>query len=105
MIHLDVLNNDGHELSLKWRRDVDFKLFQKQKAVRVGPHPIINLTGQGRGQIALNLFNVTDHELLVRVTADFSRLSYHPKYLSSGTCFVACCHRSPRLRLNRWIRI
>ncbi len=57
MIHLDVLDNDGKNLSLRWRKEVDFRLFQKRKAVRVGPRPLVSLRGDNRRQIALNVHN------------------------------------------------
>ena len=57
MIHFDALTNDGRQLSLQWRKEIDFTLFQKSKAVRVGPHPILSLRGDGTKQIVTNIYN------------------------------------------------
>jgi hypothetical protein len=57
MIHLDVLDNNGRQLTLRWRKEIDARLFQKRKAVRVGPRPIVSLRGEREKEIALNVYN------------------------------------------------
>ena len=57
MIHFDALANDGKQLSLNWRKEIDFNVFQKRKAVRVGPHPIVSLRDGDAKQIAVNVYN------------------------------------------------
>ena len=62
--HVDVLEFDpgrpeGERLSVKWRRDIEQNIDERKKWPQVGPRPLANLTGDGRPEIVLNLFNDT----------------------------------------------
>lgn len=57
--HLDVVDYEGGELKLLWRRDIDPDLESRSKSVRVGPEPIQDVDGDGRFEVLVNLFNET----------------------------------------------
>ena len=63
--HIDVLEFDparpeSERLSVKWRRDIEQDIERREKWPQVGPHPVIDVTGDGCPEIVLNLFNDTD---------------------------------------------
>ncbi len=62
MIHMNVLENREGKLSLKWRKEVEFQLFGKRKALRPGPTPLVDLDGDGRLELLVNLFNDSGDE-------------------------------------------
>ncbi|MFQ6096315.1 MAG: FG-GAP repeat domain-containing protein, partial [Armatimonadota bacterium] len=55
--HVDVVDYEGGELRLLWRRDIDPDLTVREKSVRVGPDPIVDVDGDGRWELVFNLFN------------------------------------------------
>ena len=55
--HMDVIDNDGAQLSLLWRRDIEAHIGAKQKSVRVGPDPLFDVTGDGRPELVFSLYN------------------------------------------------
>ncbi len=60
--HLDVLNYDpkkpeAERLSVRWRRDIEQNIEERRKWPQIGPHPVLDLTGDTRPEIVLNLFN------------------------------------------------
>ena len=62
--HIDVLNFDPKKpeperLSVRWRRDIETDIEERRKWPQVGPHPVVDVTGDGRPEIVLNLFNGT----------------------------------------------
>src|SRR3990172_9530344 len=62
--HVDVLEFDpgraeAERLSVKWRRDVEENIAERKKWPQVGPRPLADVTGDGRPEIVLNLFNDT----------------------------------------------
>ena len=62
--HIDVLEFDpgrseAERLSVKWRRDIEQNIDERKKWPQVGPRPLVDVTGDGRPEIALNLFNDT----------------------------------------------
>lgn len=62
--HIDVLEFDpsrpeAERLSVKWRRDIEPNIEQRQKWPQVGPRPLADVTGDGRPEIVVNLFNDT----------------------------------------------
>ena len=62
--HIDVLEFDparpeSERLSVKWRRDIEQDIERREKWPQVGPHPVIDVTGDGCPEIVLNLFNDT----------------------------------------------
>ena len=62
--HIDVLEFDrerpeAERLSVKWRRDIEQKIEDRQKWPQVGPRPMADVTGDGRPEIVVNLFNDT----------------------------------------------
>ena len=60
--HIDVLDNDGKQLKVLWRKDIEPTIIRKQKITRPGPNPIADVDGDGRHEIILNLYNDTgDH--------------------------------------------
>ncbi|MDO8629569.1 MAG: hypothetical protein Q7R41_03680, partial [Phycisphaerales bacterium] len=54
-----VLNNDGKQLTLQWRKEIEATIIRKVKVTRPGPNPLSDLDGDGRIEITLNLFNDT----------------------------------------------
>lgn len=60
--HVDVVDYEGGELKLLWRRDIDPNLESRAKSVRVGPDPILDVDGDGRFELVFNLFNDTGDE-------------------------------------------
>ncbi len=62
--HVDVLELDpnrpeAERLSVKWRRDIEQNIDERKKWPQVGPRPLADVTGDGRPEIVLNLFNDT----------------------------------------------
>jgi len=57
--HVDVLDNDGKELSVLWRRDIEPIIGAKEKSVRVSPGPVFDANGDGRLELVFNLFSDT----------------------------------------------
>ncbi|MGC8639334.1 MAG: FG-GAP repeat domain-containing protein [Isosphaeraceae bacterium] len=62
--HIDVLDYDrgrpeAQRLRVKWRRDVETDIEKRVKWPQVGPHPLADVTGDGRPEIVFNLFNDT----------------------------------------------
>jgi hypothetical protein len=62
--HIDVLTFDptkpeGDRLAVKWRRDIETDIEKREKWPRIGPHPVIDVTGDGRPDIVVSLFNDT----------------------------------------------
>lgn len=62
--HIDVLAFDpakpeAKRLSVLWRRDIETDIATRRKWPQVGPNPVIDVTGDGRPEIVLNLFNDT----------------------------------------------
>ena len=55
--HLDVLDNDGKNLSVLWRKDLESTIMRKDKITRPGPNPIADLDGDQRPEITFNFFN------------------------------------------------
>ncbi len=62
--HIDVLNFDptrpeADRLSVRWRRDIEQNIEERKKWPQVGPHPLVDVMGDGRPELVLNLFNDT----------------------------------------------
>jgi hypothetical protein len=62
--HIDVLEFDpqrpeAERLSVRWRRDIEQNIDERAKWPQVGPRPLADVTGDGRPEIVLNLFNDT----------------------------------------------
>ncbi len=62
--HIDVLEFDParpetERLSVKWRRDIEQNIEEREKWPQVGPHPLADVNGDGRPELVLNLFNDT----------------------------------------------
>jgi len=60
--HLDVLNYDPKKpeterLSVRWRRDIEQNIEERKKWPQVGPRPLVDVTGDGRPEMLINLFN------------------------------------------------
>jgi hypothetical protein len=60
--HIDVLDYDrarpeAERLRVQWRRDIEQDIEQRAKWPQVGPHPLADVTGDGRPELVLNLFN------------------------------------------------
>jgi hypothetical protein len=58
-MHLDVVLNEGDHLRLLWRRDIEHDIQSKQRIIRPGPNPVLDINGDGRKEIIANLFNDT----------------------------------------------
>ena len=62
--HVDVLKYDptqpeAKRLSVKWRRDIETNIEEREKWPQIGPHPLADVNGDGRPELILNLFNDT----------------------------------------------
>jgi len=62
--HIDVLNYDPRKpepqrLSVRWRRDLEENIDERKKWPQVGPHPVVDVTGNSNPELVLNLFNDT----------------------------------------------
>jgi hypothetical protein len=60
--HFDVLEFDRgkpepQRLSVKWRRDIETAIENRTKWPQVGPRPVVNVTGDARPEIVVNMFN------------------------------------------------
>ena len=107
--HIDVLDYDRtrperDRLSVKWRRDIEQDIQERRKWPQVGPHPLADITGDGRPEIVLNLFNDTGdgqwHAVVLDASSGKSLLDLPRQYLQ-GTADVdgdgdSSCSRSGR---------
>ncbi len=62
--HFDVLDYDPTRpepgrLSVKWRRDIEKNIEERRRWPQIGPRPLADVNGDGRPEIAVNLFNDT----------------------------------------------
>ena len=57
--HIDALDNNGKDLRVLWRKDIEPTIIRKEKITRPGPNPIADIDGDGRAEIVLNLYNDT----------------------------------------------
>jgi outer membrane protein assembly factor BamB len=62
--HIDVLDYDpmkpeAERLSVRWRREIEPDISERKKWPRLGPHPVVDVTGDRRPEIVFNLFNDT----------------------------------------------
>ena len=60
--HIDLLNYDpkkpeAERLSVRWRRDWEQNIEERKKWPQIGPHPVVDVIGDARPEIVLNLFN------------------------------------------------
>ena len=95
--HIDVLDYDRRRpererLSVKWRRDIEQNIEERQKWPQVGPHPLADVDGHGRpDRIVLNLFNDTGdgqwHAVVLDATTGKSLLDLPRRFLQ-GTADV-----------------
>ena len=58
--HIEVLDNDGKNLQVLWKRDIEPSVTIKQTITRPGPNPIADVDGDGMPEIVINLFNYTE---------------------------------------------
>ena len=49
--HIEVIDNEGKDLKVLWRKDLETNLTCKRKALKVGPYPVIDIDGDGRLEI------------------------------------------------------
>ena len=56
-MHVDVVRNEGSDLRLLWRREIEKDIQSKNIIVRPGPNPVFDINGDGRKEIVFNLFN------------------------------------------------
>ncbi|MHC4176439.1 MAG: FG-GAP repeat domain-containing protein, partial [Planctomycetota bacterium] len=73
--HVDVLEFDParperERLSVKWRRDIEQNIDERKKWPQVGPRPVADVTGDGRPEIVINLFNDTGDDQWHAVVLD-----------------------------------
>jgi len=91
--HIDVLNFDPtkpekERLSVRWRRDVESAIEDRTKWPQVGPHPVVDATGDARLELVLNLFNDTGDGQWHAVVLDGStgaQLADFPRRFVQGT--------------------
>ena len=62
--HIDVLNYDlkqpeARRLAVRWRRDLEQNIEERKKWPQIGPRPVVDVMGDARPEIVLNLFNDT----------------------------------------------
>ena len=62
--HFDVLDYDPGKpepdrLSVRWRRDIETNIEERNKWPQIGPRPVVDVTGDLRPEIVLNLYNDT----------------------------------------------
>ncbi|MEW6749739.1 MAG: hypothetical protein AB1505_02025 [Candidatus Latescibacterota bacterium] len=57
--HMALLDNDGRELNLLWRKEVELKIESKQKILRPRWDALQDLDGDGRFEVVTNLYNDT----------------------------------------------
>jgi hypothetical protein len=60
--HLDVLDYDpakpeSERLSVKWRREVEKDIEERQRWPQIGPRPLADVTADGLAEIVISLFN------------------------------------------------
>jgi hypothetical protein len=55
--HMEMIDNDGKDLKLLWRKEIELKVENKQKIVRPRWDPLQDLDGDGRFDLVVNLYN------------------------------------------------
>jgi hypothetical protein len=94
--HIDVLDYDpkkpeGQRLSVRWRRDIEQNIEERKKWPQIGPHPVVEVTGDARPEIVLNLFNDSgdgEWHVVVLNAASGKQLSDLPRRFLQGTADV-----------------
>jgi outer membrane protein assembly factor BamB len=94
--HMDVLKYDprkpeAQRLSVLWRRDIETDISQRRKWPQIGPEPVVNVTGDARPELVLNLFNDTGDgqwHAVVLDAATGKSLCDMPKRFCQGTADV-----------------
>ncbi len=123
--HIDVLEFEPHRpeaerLSVKWRRDIEQDIEKRSKWPQVGPRPVVDVTGDGRPEIVVNIFNdqgdsqwhVTVLDAATGETkADLPRHYFlgaaqladrHPAWLFVTSTNGIVVHRAGRIELVEW---
>jgi len=57
--HLDLIDNDGTNLKLLWRKEIELQIEAKQKILRPRWDSLPDLDGDGRFEVITNLYNDT----------------------------------------------
>lgn len=57
--HMDLIDNDGAELKLLWRKEIELKIESKQKILRPRWDSLQDLDDDGRFEVVTNLYNDT----------------------------------------------
>jgi outer membrane protein assembly factor BamB len=94
--HIDVLNYEpkkpeGQRLSVRWRRDVEQNIEERKKWPQIGPRPVVDVTGDARLEIVLNLFNDSGDgqwHVVVLSAATGEQLFDLPRQFVQGTADV-----------------
>lgn len=60
--HFDVLDfdpakPDAERISVRWRREIEVNIDERQKWPQIGPRPVVDVTGDGLPEIVVNLYN------------------------------------------------
>jgi len=101
--HIDVLNYDpqkpeNQRLSVRWRRDIEQNIEERKKWPQVGPHPLADVTGDGKPEIVLNLFNDSGdeqwHVLVINAATGIELLDL-PRQFVLGAADVDGGHAAP----------
>ena len=97
--HIDVLEFDAAQpekdrLAVKWRRDIEQRIEDRTKWPQIGPHPVVDVTGDGKPEIVLNLFNDSGdgqwHVLVLDAATGDVRCDLPQRYLQGTTDIDAC---------------
>ena len=91
--HIDVLDYDAKKpeaerLSVRWRREIEPDISERKKWPRIGPHPVVDVTGDSRPELVLNLFNDSGDgqwHVVVLNAATGERLIDLPRQFVQGT--------------------
>ncbi|GMU20818.1 MAG: hypothetical protein AMXMBFR13_09140 [Phycisphaerae bacterium] len=91
--HIDVLTYDPSKpekdrLAVKWRRDIETNIDERRRWPHVGPRPVVDVTGDGRPEIVLSLYNDTgdgEWHVVVLDAATGETLHDWPKRFTQGS--------------------
>ena len=93
--HIDVLNYDPKQpeprrLSVRWRRDIEANIEERKKWPQVGPHPVVDVMGDGAPEMVLNLFNDSGddgqwHAIVLNAATGETRHDFPRRFLQGAT--------------------
>ena len=80
-MHVEVIDNDGTELTLRWLRDIQPDPAQSTKVVRPKPQALVDVDGDGRFELVYSMYNGQWHIVGVDALSGETRFDFPQHHL------------------------